>query len=186
VKENNLFHEYVEKTPKEYYRRATGFFSVVKHKEMTAAEIESIQRNCFDEDFRRLGPSIYRVVETWLNGYLKWKDSDLPIMRKKAQYFAKRLRRSNSAFLPGKLFGPTMEVRKKIRDLQERIHRELGKPALAQELEAIGAIGAAVWSGLALKMNLFQHPGLIRREHRMPAMDLITPGSALMTPDPSL
>ncbi|MEK7836674.1 MAG: hypothetical protein AAB328_01700, partial [candidate division NC10 bacterium] len=96
VKENNLFHEYVEETPKEYYRKATGFFSVVKHKVMTAAEIESIQRNCFDEDFRRLGPSIYRVVETWLNGYLKWKDSHNPIMRKKAQYFAKRLRRSYS------------------------------------------------------------------------------------------
>ena len=162
VKENNLFHEYVEETPKEYYRKATGFFSVVKHKEMTAAEIESIQRNCFDEDFRRLGPSIYRVVETWLNGYLKWKDSDIPIMRKKAQYFAKRLRRSYSAFLPGKLFGPTREVRRKIRDLQKRVHRELGKPAPAQNLEAIGAIGMAVWSGLALKMNLFQHPRLVR------------------------
>ena len=186
VKENNLFHEYVEETPKEYYRKATGFFSVVKHKEMTAAEIESIQRNCFDEDFRRLGPSIYRVVETWLNGYLKWKDSHNPIMRKKAQYFAKRLRRSYSAFLPGKLFGPTREVRGKIRDLQKRVHQELGKPALAQNLEAIGAIGMAVWSGLALKMNLFQHPRLIRREHRMPGRDLITPRNALITPDPSL
>ena len=186
VKENNLFHEYVEETPKEYYRKATGFFSVVKHKVMTAAEIESIQRNCFDEDFRRLGPSIYRVVETWLNGYLKWKDSDIPIMRKKAQYFAKRLRRSYSAFLPGKLFGPTREVRGKIRDLQKRVHQELGKPALAQNLEAIGAIGMAVWSGLALKMNLFQHPRLVRQDHRMPGRDPITPRNALMTPDPSL
>ena len=186
VKENNLFHEYVEETPKEYYRKATGFFSVVKHKEMTAAEIESIQRNCFDEDFRRLGPSIYRVVETWLNGYLKWKDSHNPIMRKKAQYFAKRLRRSYSAFLPGKLFGPTREVRGKIRDLQKRVHRELGKPAPAQNLEAIGAIGMAVWSGLALKMNLFQHPRLIRKDHRMPGRDPITPRNALITPDPSL
>ncbi len=186
VKENNLFHGYVEETPKEYYRKATGFFSVVKHKEMTAAEIESIQRNCFDEDFRRLGPSIYRVVETWLNGYLKWKDSDIPVMRKKAQYFAKRLRRSYSAFLPGKLFGPTREVRGKIRDLQKRVHQELGKPAPAQNLEAIGAIGMAVWSGLALKMNLFQHPRLVRKDHRMPGRDPITPRNALMTPDPSL
>ncbi len=186
VKDNHLFHGYVEETPKEYYRKATGFFSVVKHKEMTAAEIESIQRNCFDEDFRRLGPSIYRVVETWLNGYLKWKDSHIPIMRNKAQYFAKRLRRSYSAFLPGKLFGPTREVRRKIRDLQKRVHQEFGKPALAQNLEAIGAIGTAAWSGLALKMNLFQHPRLIRREHRMPGRDLITPRKALMTPGPSL
>ncbi len=186
VKENNLFHSYVEKTPKEYYRKATGFFSVVKHKKMTAAEIESIQRNCFDEDFRRLGPSIYRVVETWLNGYLKWKDSPIPIMRKKAQYFAKRLRRSYGAFLPGKLFGPTREVRIKIRELERRVHRELGEPILQQKIEAIAAVGAAGWSGLALKANLFQHPRLVRKEHRMPVRDLVLTRKALTTPDSSL
>ena len=185
VKENNLFHGYVEETPKEYYRKATGFFSVVKHEEMTAAEIESIQRNCFDEDFRRLGPSIYRVVETWLNGYLKWKDSPIPIMRQKAQYFAKKLRRSYGAFLPGKLFGPTRDVRFKIRGLQRRIHQELGGPTFPQKLEAIAAIGAAAWSVLALKTNLFQHPRLIRREHRISQRDLSLPRKALMTPDPS-
>jgi hypothetical protein len=166
VKDNNLFHEYVNEKPKEYYRRATGFFSVVKHNEMTAAEIESIQRNCFDEDFRRLGPSIYRVVETWLNGYLKWKDSNIPIMREKAQLFARKLRKAYPAFLPGKLFGPTKDVRRRIGALQQRVHRELGKPVLLQKLEAIGAIGTAVWSGLAIKANLFQHPRLIRREYQ--------------------
>ncbi|MEK6613579.1 MAG: hypothetical protein AABZ66_01705, partial [Candidatus Binatota bacterium] len=82
--------------------------------------------------------------------------------------------------------GPTREVRGKIRDLQKRVHRELGKPAPAQNLEAIGAIGMAVWSGLALKMNLFQHPRLVRKDHRMPGRDPITPRNALMTPDPSL
>jgi len=168
VKDNNLFHEYVEEKPKEYYRRATGFFSVVKHNEMTAAEIESIQRNCFDEDFRRLGPSIYRVVEIWLNGYLKWKDSNVPIMREKAQFFAKKLRKTYPAFLPGKLFGPTKDVRRRIGTLQRRVHRELGNPVLLQKLEAIGAIGAAVWSGLAIKANLFQHPRLMRTEYRGP------------------
>lgn len=116
----------MEETPKEYYRKATGFFSVVKHEQMTAAEIESIQRNCFDEDFRRLGPSIYRVVETWLNGYLTWKDSHIPIMRKKAQYFAKKLRRSYGAFLPGKLFGPTRDVRIKIRAFKNESTKSWG------------------------------------------------------------
>lgn len=168
VKENNLFHEYVDEKPKEYYRRATGFFSVVKHNEMTAAEIESIQRNCFDEDFRRLGPSIYRVVETWLNGYLKWKDSNIPIMREKAQLFARKLRTAYPAFLPGKLFGPTKDVRRRIGALQQRVHREFGSPVLLQKLEAIGAIGTAVWSGLAIKANLFQHPRLMRTEYPGP------------------
>ena len=168
MKENNLFHEYVDETPKEYYRRATGFFSVVKHNEMTAAEIESIQRDCFDEDFRRLGPSIYRVVEAWLNGYLKLKDSNIPIMREKAQLFARKLRKAYPAFLSGKLFGPTQDVRRRIGALQQRVHRELGNPVLLQKVEAIGAIGTAAWSGFAIKANLFQHPRLMRTEYRGP------------------
>ena len=74
----------------------------------------------------------------------------------------------------------------KIRDLQKRIHQELGEPPFPQKLEAIAAIGTAAWSGFALKANLFQHPRLIRREYRMSRRDLILPQKALMTPDPSL
>ena len=44
----------------------TGFSAMVKHPTMSGAEIEAAQQRCFEEDYQRLGPSIYRSIETWL------------------------------------------------------------------------------------------------------------------------
>jgi len=37
-----------------------------------------LQRWCFDQDFQRLGPSIYRVLEARLLGLQKMKHSPTP------------------------------------------------------------------------------------------------------------
>ncbi|MCA8916477.1 MAG: radical SAM protein [Planctomycetes bacterium] len=169
VKADRLFHQEIEDDPKtHYWRKGTGFYSLVKHETMTAAEIEAHQADCFQQDFERLGPSIYRAVEVWLNGYLKWKDSPIPIMRKKAELFAAFVRSSYPAFLPGRLFGPTRETRRALKQLERRIHSILGKPTMKERALSAGAVPAALWTALTLKLNLFQHPKLIRREFRMP------------------
>ncbi|MAF66675.1 MAG: hypothetical protein CMJ84_13575, partial [Planctomycetes bacterium] len=131
-------------------------------------EIEAIQADCFRQDFRRLGPSIYRTVEVWLNGYLKWKDSNIPIMRKKAVKFAASVRSAYPAFRPGRMFGPTRETRRELRQLELRCHEVLGKPTAAEQLLGLGAVGAAAFTALRLKLNLFQHPKMNRREYRLP------------------
>ena len=51
---------------------------------MSSSEIESMQRWCFEQDFQRLGPSIYRIVETRYAGYKKWRASSSDFLRKKA------------------------------------------------------------------------------------------------------
>ncbi|MDP6059659.1 MAG: hypothetical protein QGH33_12240 [Pirellulaceae bacterium] len=169
VKKNRLFHQEVEDDPKNnYWRKGTAFYALVKHETMTADEIEAIQTDCFQQDFCRLGPSIYRTVEVWLNGYLKWKDSDIPIMRKKAEQFAAYVRSAYPAFLPGRVFGPTRETRRQLRQLQRRCHEVVGKPTTAGKLRGLAAVGAAALTALTLKLNLFQHPKLTRREYRLP------------------
>jgi hypothetical protein len=72
-------------------------------------------------------------------------------------------------FLAGRLLGPNAAVRHWIGDLEKRIHAELGQPALRERLRSVVAVGAALWTGLTLKLNLFQHPKLIRTSYRMPA-----------------
>jgi radical SAM superfamily enzyme YgiQ (UPF0313 family) len=169
VKKEGLFHKEIEEDPKtHYWHKGTGFYSLVKHETMSAKQIEDLQASCFKQDFERLGPSIYRAVEVWLNGYLKWKDSPIPIMRKKAELFASFVRSSYPAFMPGRVFGPTRETRRALGQLEKRIHKVLGKPNLKERALALGAVPAAAWTALTLKLNLFQHPKLIRREFRMP------------------
>lgn len=167
IKENLLQNIYT--TEKDlFYRRADGFRTMMKHPTLSPKQIEDIQRWCFEQDFQRLGPSIYRVLESRLLGYLKLKDSSNPVLRQKADYYAKELRYAYPVFLPGKLFGPNRAVRKWIGDLERRLHTEFGKPPVAQRFKSLMAVGAALWTGVTLKLNLFQHPKLQRTAYRLP------------------
>ena len=102
---------------------------MMKHPTLSPAQIEDIQRWCFEQDFQRLGPSIYRVLETRFLGYLKLKDSPNPVLRQKAEYYANELRYAYPVFLAGRLLGPNATVRRWIGDLERRIHAELGQAA---------------------------------------------------------
>jgi radical SAM superfamily enzyme YgiQ (UPF0313 family) len=169
VIKDNLLEEVYAKDTDLYYRRGDGFATMVKHPTLSPAEVEELQRWCFQEDFQRLGPSIFRTLEARWLGYQKLKGSANPWLRRKAEFYAKELRTAYPAFLAGRLLGPNAAVRHWIGDLEKRIHAELGQPALRERLRSVVAVGAALWTGLTLKLNLFQHPKLIRTSYRMPA-----------------
>ncbi|MEE8349759.1 MAG: radical SAM protein, partial [Acidobacteriota bacterium] len=168
IKENLLHDVYVE-DPELFYRRADGFTTMIKHPLLSPERIEKIQRWCYQQDFERLGPSMFRVLETKLLGYQKLKDSSNPSLQGKARYFASELRTAYPVFLAGRLLGPNARVRRWIRDLQRRIHVELGAPTLMERFKAGLAVGAALWTGLTLKLDLFQHPRLVRTTYRLPS-----------------
>jgi len=168
LKEHLLQDVYVQE-PELMYRRGDGFATMVKHPTLSAEQIEDLQRWCFNEDFQRLGPSIFRTLEARLLGYQKLKDSPNPWLRRKAEFYAKELRVAYPAFLAGRLLGPNAAVRRWIGDLEKCIHAELGFPTLRDKLRSVMAVGAALWTGLTLKLDLFQHPKLIRTAYRVPA-----------------
>jgi radical SAM superfamily enzyme YgiQ (UPF0313 family) len=167
IKDNLLQDHYT--TDKDlFYRRADGFRTMIKHPNLSAEQIEDIQKWCFEQDFQRLGPSIYRVLEARFLGYLKLKDSPNPILREKAAYYANELRYAYPVFLAGRVFGPNPAIRQWIGDLETRIHAELGRPEPGQRFKSVLAVGAALWTAFTLKFNLFQHPKLQRTTYRLP------------------
>ncbi|MEE9231575.1 MAG: hypothetical protein V3U86_12805 [Acidobacteriota bacterium] len=168
IMREGLLHRELNDDRELYYRRCTGFVSMVMHPTMCPEAIEVAQNRCFTEDFCRLGPSIYRSIETSLLGYLKLKDSPNPLLCRKAQRFASEIRKSYPAFLAGRVFGPSTTVRRAIAALQVRIHRIFGQPTWTERLLSVAAVGMAAWTGLTLKLGLFQHPRLIRHTFRMP------------------
>ena len=106
IRENLLHDKYT--TDKDlFYRRADGFTTMMKHPTLSPKEIEDIQRWCFEQDFQRLGPSIYRVLETRFLGYQKLKNSANPILRQKAAYYAKELRHAYPVFWQADCSAPT-------------------------------------------------------------------------------
>jgi haloalkane dehalogenase len=154
--------------PDLFSRKGSGFNALVKHPSMEPGEIEAAQERCFAEDFRRLGPSIYRSIETWHLGYSKLRMSPSPHLRLKAARFAAEIRQAYPVFLAGRLLGPTRSVRRRIADLESRIHADLGRPTWMERAQSLVALGMAAWTGLTLKLGLFQHPRLVRHTFRMP------------------
>jgi haloalkane dehalogenase len=164
----NLLHDVYTRDSDLYYRRADGFTTMIKHPTLSPRAIEDLQRRCFEEDFQRLGPSIFRVLETRFLGYQKLKNSPNPRLRHKAGLHAEELRRAYPVFLAGQWLGPNRAVRRWIGDLGHRIQEELGRATFAQRCQSVLAVGAALWTGLTLKLDLFQHPRLLRTSYRMP------------------
>jgi len=168
VKRERLLIDEVADDPERFCRKGSGFYSLVKHPAMTAAQIEAQQRRCFEEDFHRLGPSVFRSIETWFLGWKKLKDSPHPHLRAKAERFAKEIRHAYPIFLAGRVLGPTSEMRAWIGRLQAEIEASLGKASLGERALSVGALGLAAWTGVTLKLGLFQHPPTIRHTFRMP------------------
>jgi radical SAM superfamily enzyme YgiQ (UPF0313 family) len=168
IMKGNLLHDAYTADMDRFYRRGDGFAALVKHPTLPPEEIEEIQRACFEEDFQRLGPSIFRVLEVERLGYLKLRDSPNPALRRKAAYFARELRVAYPVFLAGRLFGPNAAVRGWIAELERGIHAELGRPTLRERARSAMALGAAAWTALTLRMGWFQHPRLIRTAYRLP------------------
>ena len=166
---DNLLQDVYTSDKDLFYRRADGFRTMIKHPTLSPEQIEEIQRWCFEQDFQRLGPSIYRVLEARLLGYQKLKNSPNPILRAKAEYYATELRVAYPVFLAGRLLGPNVAVRRWIGDLERRLHAELGRPAPREQFKSVMAVGAALWTALTLKMDWFQHPKLQRTTYRLPS-----------------
>jgi radical SAM superfamily enzyme YgiQ (UPF0313 family) len=166
IREKKLLPEVAE-DPELFYRRGSGFYSMVKHPSMTPEQIEGAQKHCYEEDFRTLGPVLYRSVERWLEGYLKLRESPSPYLRAKAERIATDLRKAYPVFLTGRLLGPTAQIRRWIGRLQKQVHAELGSPTLKERIESVAAVGLASWTALTLRLGLFQHPPLVRNTFRM-------------------
>ncbi|MBI4577606.1 MAG: cobalamin B12-binding domain-containing protein [Planctomycetes bacterium] len=164
LEEGLLFRELTE-DPEAYYRRCTGFAAMVRHPVMGPEAILEAQRRCYREDYRRLGPSIYRTVETWLLGYLRLREAETPWLRAKARWFASQVRRAYPAFLVGRLLAPTAGLRRRIAALEARAHAELGAPTLGERATALAAVPMALATGLGLRLGLGQHPRLVRSHH---------------------
>lgn len=155
--------------PERYYKACDGFAAMVRHPSLTAAEIESLQRECFDTDFRVQGPSILRLAEVWLQGWKRYHDADSAYLRAKAERWAVDIWHAYPVFQVAKRWGPNPEAAAR---LLAEIKATLGPPSLARRGLAFAAPLAAAWTRFTMQYDRFQHPRLQRRAYRCSRRDL--------------
>jgi haloalkane dehalogenase len=149
--------------PERYYRNCDGFTSMVMHPTMKPGEIEALQQECFDTDYRLNGPSIVRSVEVWFQGWKRYHNSSSPYLRAKAQRWAEEIQLAYPVFRVAKRSGPQPEASAR---LEAEIRAALGPPPLRQRVLSHLAPAAAAWTGFTLRHDLLQHPKLVRRTYR--------------------
>ena len=162
VREGRLHRELAE-NPERYYRKCDGFTAMVRHSSKTPGEIEASQRECFETDFRLLGPSVLRSVETWFEGWKRYHDSDSSYLRAKAERWAKEILKGYPLFRVAKRYGPTPEGTVR---LEAEIKAALGPPGLGRRCMSLLGPLAAAWTRFTLHHDRFQHPKLRRLKLR--------------------
>jgi len=166
TKENDMFRDEFKQHPERAYHSSTGFVSMIKHPVLGKEELEGIQKNCFEQEYNLLGPSIYRTLEVYFNGYLKYRGSTNPFLRKKAEQWGKDVRRFYPIFLVGRMFAPNGLVRRQLGELQEKVYAELGRPTMGERVMSCFGLLAAGWTWFTLKTGINQHPALTRHTYR--------------------
>ncbi len=162
MKEGRLQRNLTE-DPELYYHSCDGFTAMVTHPTLKASEIEALQKECFETDFRTLGPSILRSVGTWLNGWKRYHDSDSPYLRAKAARWAEEVRKAYPLFRVAKQRGPAPAAAAR---LEAEIKQLLGAPSFGRRILSAVAPVAAAWTSFTLQHDFFQHPPLRRRTYR--------------------
>lgn len=164
VKEGRYLPEYQENPD---LRRWDGFSMHFKHAEFCAPDLEALQKKLYREDFKRLGPSIVRLIAVWLEGYKNLKESENVLLKTRADHFRQDILRSLPAIIPAVLFGPTQKTRADAWRLFQRVREQVGKLPVAIKLQCFGSPVLAGFTWLMAKVKFFQQPGLLRVEHRL-------------------
>jgi hypothetical protein len=161
--------------PGHYAWHATGGTAMMDHPHFTPERLEQLREHCYAEENRRLGPSIYRALDTYRQGYLHLKDSGNSLLRNRAGAYEKELLRSLSVFSVGKLFAPNRHVRERLATLHGKVIEALGRNPLPRRLLALLTPLAGLWASFCQKYALFEHPAGRRLEFDGSERDPVIP-----------
>lgn len=148
------------------HSRHDGFSLVFDHPHLGGRELETLQRRLFHDEFRRLGPSVFRVAEDWLEGHVTLRDHPRPRVRAKALKYGADSHRA-MALMPAshRYLGPQASAW--LAGLERRLAAETG-PMTLKERAIAKLIPAAIrYTDFKLRHDIGQQPEFTRRTYRL-------------------
>lgn len=143
-----------------------GFTLAFEHPHISQAEMSRIQRRLYREEFRRLGPSIFRVSEDFLGGHVALRDHDNPRVRAKAQRYGVDARAALPVIRAAKRYLDADRSRWLTR-LERRLIAETGPLTIKDRVKQRLA-PALLWrEKMKLRLGIGQQPDFSRSRYRM-------------------
>ncbi|MCB9557376.1 MAG: hypothetical protein H6707_14815 [Deltaproteobacteria bacterium] len=142
-----------------------GFTLVFKHPHIGQAEMSEIQRHLYREEFRRLGPSAFRVAEDFLTGHVALRNHQNARVRAKAVRYGQDARASLKIIQASKRY-VSPERRRWLDELQDRMIAETGRPTTKERVLIKLAPALLAWEQAKLRLGFNQQPEFTRRTYR--------------------
>lgn len=148
------------------HREWDGFHLTFKHPNISKPVMEQLILDVYEEEYRRLGPSILRYVERQLEGYLRYKDSPDALLRIRAEQYRRECVMALPLFPTAIKKAPTPDVAAWLSDVQQRIKSRAGTGGIKNALlKAIVPVCARVQQ-FKLDHLSYPSPKLLRTEYR--------------------
>jgi len=143
-----------------------GFSLGFRHPHIGRDEMSAIQRGLYREEFARLGPSVFRVIDDCLAGYLTLRAHPAERVRAKAERLGRKAHRA-MALLPGsrQFLGDAPAAW--VRGLQERIAAATGPMTASERISSLLIPAAIRYTNFKLRHGIGQQPQFTRRTFRM-------------------
>jgi haloalkane dehalogenase len=143
-----------------------GFSLAFKHPCIGRKEMEELQKELFREEFRRLGPSVFRVVDDWLVGHETLRDHPAPRARAKARLYADRSHDALTVLAPSKQYlDPS--IWPWIDQLQSRVLAQTGEMNVKERILSKVAPAILWYTDFCLRHEIAQQPEFTRRVWRV-------------------
>ena len=144
-----------------------GFSLGFEHPHIGPEEMSAIQRRLFRQTFARQGPSVFRVGEDWLTGYLTLRDHPAPRVRAKAERYGRSAHQALMALEASKRY-VSDEAAAWLDSFSARLEAATGPLTLGERLLK-GVAPALLWHlDLKRRLGIGEQPEFTRRTWRMP------------------
>jgi radical SAM superfamily enzyme YgiQ (UPF0313 family) len=168
--EGRLTPEMDQDTPKH-----DGFYSVFTHPLMRPDELEEIHRRLYREEFERLGPTVFRVVDDYRAGYMHLRDHPSARVREKAEKYRQIAHRS-MMLMPASRSHLSAPSAERLNQLLQRIGQETGPMTLKERMMSKLTAGMIRYTNFKLRHDIGQQPDFSRRSFRMdPPFRMLAP-----------
>jgi radical SAM superfamily enzyme YgiQ (UPF0313 family) len=148
------------------HSRHDGFTLTFKHPHIGPEQMSAIQRRLYREEFERLGPSIYRVVDNWLTGYEKQFDHPAARVRAKASKYREDAHRMMMTIPAAKKYLDST-MAEKLDNLSKRLMEITGPMTVREKISSKLLPAMLAYTDFKVRNNIGQQPKFSRREYRM-------------------
>jgi hypothetical protein len=114
------------------YRESDLFSDVLTHPNFKEGDLKAATLRAFEDLYDAIGPSIYRSFDTWFTGYKKLHRASRPGLQRRAEVYARRVKKLLPLFLQTQDYLPNDEIRRRVRETVKEVIAEFGTPTVAE------------------------------------------------------